>query len=119
MPYYGDYTGLIGYKGDTLQVKYAKISAATSGDNTVVAAVAGKCLRVLSLTFTCSADVAVGWKSNTTVLIDPMSFAAKGGMDCNRHPGWFCNTLLGEALIINLSGTVDVRGSLNYIEVDE
>lgn len=119
MPYYGDLTGVVGYKEQSLPIKYAEIYCSASGDNTLVQPVSGKCLRVISLTFTCSANVTVSWKSNSTVLVQPMSFAQYGGMDCNRHPGYFAQTLKGQTLIMNLSGAVDVRGSLNYVEVDE
>ena len=119
MPYYGDLTGVVGYKGDARPVKFAQIAVSTSGDNAVVQPVKDKCIRVLALTFSCSDNVTVSWKSDSTVLINPMSFAKYGGMDSNRHPGWFCQTLAGQTLILNASATVDIRGSLNYVEVDE
>ena len=102
----------------TYAVKQADINATSSGDTTVVAAVVGKKIQVTFVLLTCSAQVAVGWKSATTVLLNAMSFAQFGGRNQNYVPGWFVEAAENEALIINLSGNANVRGVINYIEVE-
>lgn len=98
-----------------LLIKQANFSI-TGSDQSVVALVASKRIRVISIVFTCTADCTVTWKSNSTTLINSMPFAAKGGMDCERAHGHFLETAVGEALKASVSaGTV--VGSLCYLEV--
>lgn len=104
----------------TIDIKRAVIDHANSGDNTVVAAVAGKKIRVLSLFFVVAGAVNVRWESGAggTGLTGQMEFAAKGdGMALNHNPlGWF-ETAAGALLNLELSGAVSVDGALQYIEV--
>lgn len=98
-------------------MKFARINCA-SGDTTVVAAVTGRKIRVVGITFSCAAAVGVSFKSNSTVLLGPMPFDTNGGMDSYRGTGGlFCETAVGEALVMTLSGTVAVQGGLMYQEV--
>ena len=101
----------------TSPVKFARINCA-SGDTTVVAAVSGKKIRALGITFSCAAAVGVSFKSGSTLLLGPMAFDVNGGMDSYRGSnGIFCETASGEALVMTLSGTAAVHGSLMYQEV--
>jgi len=98
--------------------KAAKIDIAGAGDQTVVAAVSGKKIRVCGITFSCTAATGVTFKSAATVLLGPMPFDANGGMDAYRgSDGIFCETVAGEALVMNASTTSHVYGSLMYREV--
>jgi len=102
-----------------LTPKYAVIDAATSGDNTLVAAVASKKIRVLALFAVAAAAVAVRFESGAsgTALTGQMNLAANGGFVLPFNPvGWFetaSNTLLN----MELGGAVSVDGSLVYVEV--
>ena len=101
-------------------VKNADINATASGDTTVVAAVANKKLRVISVgIFPVSAAVNISWKSGaSTTKIQPGTYVINEGfMLSDLSPGWFVETDSGEALVINLSATANVRGFVNYIEV--
>ena len=100
-------------------VKWDDINATASGDTTVVAAVSGKKIRVLQMGFSVSAAVNIAWKSGaSTTKIAARSFPANGGIESGDvSPGWVVETDAGEALVINLSGTANVRGQVNYIEV--
>lgn len=99
-------------------VKWASIDAATAATHEIVAAVAGKKIRVTAVTLVCAGDVTVTWKSATTALCGAMSFASKGGFDTNRTPpNYFLETVAGEALQLTLSAGVQVSGTLNYVEV--
>lgn len=99
---------------------YAPINASASGDNTVVAAVSGRKIRVQNYTAVAAASVSVTWKSGANLISGAMPFAANGGAapaaggpNANGSDGILeCN--LGEALIMNLSGAVLVAGHVKY-----
>lgn len=105
--------------GAPVTVKYAVIDAASSGDNTLVAAVTSKKIRVLSLFLVAAGTVNVRFESGAggTALSGQMNLVANTGFALNYNPkGWFetaSNTLLN----LELSGAVSVDGSLSYIEV--
>lgn len=110
--------------GSFREVKYAPVAAASSGANTLLAAVTGKKIRVLSLAligaaavnlyFTSAAAGAVIFGGST----NKIAIAAAGDgfvLPLNEH-GWF-ETVAGELLNMNLSGAVVVSGGFTYIEV--
>lgn len=101
-------------------LKYAAISGATSGNNTVVAAVSGKKIRVVSMFLVCAGAVNVRFESaaDGTALTGVMSFAANGGISLTQNDaGWF-ETTAGELLNMELGGAVQVSGGLTYQEVE-
>lgn len=105
----------------TQAVKRAVIDAATIGDNTLVAAVTGKKIRVLAcfLIMTGTA-VTIRFESATggTALTGQMQPTQGGGFVLPYNPvGWF-ETLSGELLNLELSGAQSVDGVLVYVEVD-
>lgn len=102
-----------------LTPKFAVIDAATSGDNTLVASVSSKKLRVLSLFMVASAAVTVRFESGAsgTALTGQMQLAANGGFVLPYNPlGWF-ETAATTLLNLELSGAISVDGSLVYVEV--
>lgn len=108
------------YDGTTaLTPKFAIIDAATSGDNTLVAAVTSKKIRVLSLMLVAAGTVNVRFESGAggTALSGQMQLTAQTGFALNYSPvGWFetgSNTLLN----LELSGAVSCDGLLVYVEV--
>lgn len=97
----------------------AAISAASSGDNTLVAAVTGKKIKVLGIWMIASGDVDVRLESGAggTALTGVASLAADGNgyvLPMSR-PGlhWF-ETAAAALLNLELSGAVQVSGSLVY-----
>jgi hypothetical protein len=45
-----------------------------------------------------------------------MAFASGGGLDVNRQiAGWWVETNVGQSLVLNKTGTGNVRGSFTYI----
>ena len=102
-------------------VKRAAISAASSGNNTLVAAVVGAKIKVLSLMLMAAADVDVRFESGAdgTALTGAMSMGAKGNgfvlppaLPGYHHFETAVNTLLN----LELSGAVQVSGFLTYYE---
>lgn len=104
-------------------VKRAAIAVASSGDNTLVAAVSGKRIRVLAIFVLAAAAVNLYFTSAAagTVIFggstNKINLAANGGFVLSEAPdGWF-ETVAGEALVLNLSGAVAVSGGLIYQEL--
>lgn len=92
------------------------IDHAVSGDNTLVAAVPGKIIRVYNVVLVSSGNVIVRFESNAagTALTGQMNLSASAGF----APGWCAvgqfETLEGELLNLELSGAVSVDGWLTY-----
>lgn len=102
-----------------LTPKFAKIDAASSGDNTLVAAVASRKIRVLALFLVAAGTVTVRFESGAggTALTGQMELTAQSGFSLPFSPvGWFetaSNTLLN----LELSAAISADGCLVYIEV--
>lgn len=105
--------------GSAVTPKFAVIDAATSGDNTLVAAVASKKIRVLALFAVATGAVNVRFESGAggTALTGQMNLVANTGFVLPFNPaGWF-ETAVNTLLNMELSAAVSVDGSLVYIEV--
>jgi hypothetical protein len=99
--------------------RFSAIAVSSSGDNTVVAAVPNRRIRVIRWGVVCAAAVAITWKSSTAGAISgARSFAANGGLESTYCPEGLFQTAIGEALVLNLSSAVAVGGDLTYIVVD-
>jgi hypothetical protein len=101
--------------------KYAAVSASASGDNTIVAAVAGQKIVLLSYTVIAAGDVSITWKSGaSTSLSGAMALAANGGAAPSAGPlapgaiVGLLETAAGEALVLGLSAAVAVGGHITY-----
>jgi hypothetical protein len=108
------------YNGATaLTPKFAKIAAASNGNNTVVAEVSGKKIRVLALQLIASDVVNAKWQSGAsgTDLTGLAYLVADTGMVLPYNPlGWF-ETAASALLNLNLSAAEAVGGCLTYVEV--
>lgn len=105
-------------------MKYAAIAAGSSGNNEIVAAVAGKRIRVVGYVLSFSGSVNAKWRSastdlsgllygaaNTVVSAAPMPKGERGGQAGHME------TATGEALNLNLSAATAVGGHVAYEEV--
>lgn len=116
----GDRTDVIYNTQTALTPKFAAISASSSGDNTIVAAVTSKKIRVLA--YNLMGAGAVNARFQTAVagayLTGLKYIAAAGGGICAPYNplGWF-ETVAGDLLNLELSGAVAVGGELVYVEV--
>lgn len=105
--------------GTVVTPKFVIIDAAGSGDNTILAAVASKKIRVLAAFLVSAGTVNVRFESGAggTALSGQMNLVANTGFVLPYNPvGWFetgSNTLLN----LELSAAISVDGSLVYIEV--
>lgn len=103
-----------------LTPKFAVISASTSGDNTIVAAVTAKKIRVLAYNFISAGAVNVRFQTAAAGAyltgLKTIDAASKGICAPYNPVGWF-ETVAGDLLNLELSGAVLVGGELVYIEV--
>lgn len=99
--------------------KFAIIDAALSPDNTIVALVASKKIRVLSYSFIASGAVTARFESDTggTALTGQMQIGANGKASAEFNPLGHFETVAGELLNLELSGATSVDGHLTYVEV--
>lgn len=100
---------------------YAKIDAASAGDNTLVAANATQKIRVTSLFLvnghTSTQTVRFESAAGGTALTGQMIFGANGGMSLPyNEQGWF-ETAVNELLNMELAGATTVDGALTYLLV--
>ena len=101
--------------------KFAVIDEASSGDNTVVAAVTGKIIQVWAYTIVASGAVNARFESGAggTALTGQMNFGAAGeGVSASSSLVPLFETAEGELLNLELSGAVSVDGHLTYVLVD-
>jgi len=100
-------------------INRAVISAASSGNNTLVAAVTGKKIGVLGLILIADAAVDVRLESGagTTALTGVMSLAAEGNgfvLPMSVEGRHWVETAAGALLNLELSGAVQVSGCIVY-----
>lgn len=95
----------------------AAIDFATSGDNTIVAGVAGQTIRVYRVFFTVGAATNVRFGDTSPALFTgAMPTAANGGivLELTGEP-WFV-TAIGAGLVVNSSNAVQVGGRVYYVQ---
>lgn len=103
-------------------MKHSAISASSSGDNTVVAAVTGKKIKVLNYTMIAATDVSATWKSGASTslsgampLTNNSGAAPSAGVSTPAGLVPLFETAQGEALVLGLSSAVLVAGHLTYV----
>ena len=115
------FTGVMqaGTSAVPVTVKYAKIDAATSGDNTLVAAVTDKKIRVLSLFYLAAGTVTTRLESGAggTALTGQMEHTTQTGIVLPFNEGGWFETAAGTLLNLELSAAISVDGSLSYVEI--
>jgi hypothetical protein len=106
--------------------KFVNIDTATSGNNALVSAVAGKDIRVIALFLAASGAVDVYLNDGTAnilggtrkVKLDNTGAAGAVGFSLPFNPvGWAETAAVNRPLNLNLSAAVGVAGCLVYIEV--
>lgn len=97
--------------------QYVSISVSTIGSNQIVAAVAGKKIRVVSYVLVCSVAETVTWRSGSSPnLTGGMSFAAQAGVSSHYCPLGLFQTASGSALnlVLTTGGNI-VAGHLVFV----
>lgn len=105
-------------------INFAAITTASSGDQTIIAAVTGKAIVVLNYVLNNSAATAqtVTWKSGSTAISGAITSPASSlqssysvGVSGGPYPVLATNA--GEALVLTLSASTQVSGHLAYYVV--
>lgn len=101
-------------------IRRAAIDAGTSGDNTLVPAIASTRIRVLAVVLIAAGAVNVRFESGAggTALSGQMNLAANGGFVAGFCPVGHFETAAGALLNLELSGAVSVDGWIVYQEID-
>lgn len=98
---------------------YEVIDDATSGDNTLIAAVASRRIRVVALFMIAAGTVNVRFEDGAagTALTGQMNLVVNSGFSLPYNPaGWF-ETSVNTLLNLELSAAISVDGSITYILV--
>jgi hypothetical protein len=109
------------YNRDSLTgLKRAVIDHASNGDNTVVAAVTGKKIRVYQVVLISAGTVTVRFESGAsgTALTGQMSLVANVGFASGWCPVGHFETAAGSLLNLELSAGVSVDGWIVYGEIE-
>lgn len=103
--------------GELLEIFSVPINANTVGNTTLVAAVPGKSIYIISLEFLCAGAVTVEFQSGAggAVISKGQAFPANGGKVLPFNPGTWGATAAGALLNMNLNAAVQVAGSLQYV----
>lgn len=104
---------LVDVVGSTFSELAVDFSA--SGDNTVIAGVVNKTIRVFRMFFVCSAATSITIKNGAgTNLTGAMAMSANGGFTLDfQNEAWF-HTSASNAFILNQTGTAQVSGRVYY-----
>ncbi len=100
--------------------QFALISGATSGNNTVLAAVTGKRIRVIGLCMVAAATVTARFESaaDGTALTGVMTMITGVPITAYDPLGLFEQDVVSELLNLELGGAVQVSGFLTYLLID-
>lgn len=107
-----------GSEGFVDELTQVAINCAGNGDNTIVAAVAAQTIRVYGFVFFVAGVVNAKWKNGAGTDFHPaLPFLGNGAswmLPRDGKPWLTCST--NTALILNLSGAIQVSGSLYYAQ---
>lgn len=98
-------------------VKRGIIAASSNGSNQLVAAVTGKSICVIAVSYVTAGAVSVSFRSASTAISGVYAWLANQGISIPREPSCIYTTVAGEALNMFLSGAVSVGGDFRYIEI--
>lgn len=96
---------------------FGAFNASALGDTTLVAAVAGRKIRVLALVGVTTLANSVHFRSSATPIAGTFPLAANGGVVLPVNElGWF-ETAVGEALVVNMSVATAMGLQVIYVMV--
>ena len=95
---------------------FSPVTASNTGATTIVTGVNGRKLRVMAANVIASNVVNVKWQTQSGADLTGLAYlTSNGGYILPYNPiGWF-ETVISDALIINLSGSIPVGGHITYI----
>ncbi len=107
--------------GEAVQVKRVFVNATSNATTELLAAVADKAFRVLSMVFLQGGTAGtVTLKSGTDAISPIFSNAANGGAVLPPNPhGWFQTNVINEALNVTVSNSSDCGVIITYVEIPQ
>lgn len=99
-------------------LKTAAVNISASGDNTVQAIPAGKVFKIYGMFLQGGGAVDLIIKSGSTAITGAITFDMGGEISIFDEKPILCGVALGEDIVFNLSGAVDMDGWLQYTEAD-
>jgi PP-loop superfamily ATP-utilizing enzyme len=103
------------------EVQHAVVAASSGGDNTLVAGVAAKAIRVVSLVLVASGganSVRLESAASGTALTGVMDLVSDGQLVLPYNPAGWCQAAAAALLNLELSAGTAVGGVLGYVLVD-
>lgn len=100
------------------EVQYAAIQAASAGDNTLVAAVPDKRIRVIAIVLVASGGVNTARLesgASGTAMTGQMDLVADGQFVLPYNPGGWTQTAAGVLLNLELANATAVAGMIAYV----
>ncbi len=112
-------TDSLGSSSGTLTPLFVDLDVSANGDNVAIAAVGGKIIRVINGLLIASAAVTIKFTDGLagTSVSGRCAVIANGGFQIPYAPTGNFQTSVSNALVLNLSGAVQVGGWLSYITV--
>lgn len=105
-------------EGKVAPLKYVAVAATADGDNTIIAAVAGKKLRIVQAFLTSTTTGLVGFKNGAGSTVFSIHSLAGSGQPMFPNVGWVMETSVNTAFILNTTAGQDVHGFVVYAEVE-
>lgn len=100
------------------ELKFAKIDATLDGANTVLAAVAGKKLRIINYVVTVTVAGVLEFEDGAGADLGFLSLGANGGASFDgklESPAF--ETAAGQSFVVRTIATQDAKGHLCYVEI--
>lgn len=94
----------------TEDIRRIAVGESTSGDKTILAAQTGKKIRVVAVFLKVEGAVTLQFKSGSTNMGGAIPWDADDAYVEPFNPAGWMETASGEALLLNLSASVDVNG---------
>lgn len=103
------------------EVLRAVVAASTGGNNTLVAAVSSKKIRVIALVLVASGGANTARLesgADGTALTGQMDLVSDGQLIWSYNPAGWCETAASQLLNLELSAGTSVAGVLNYVTLE-
>lgn len=103
------------------EVLYAVVAASTGGNNTLVAAVTAKRIRVIALVLVASGGANTARlesDADGTAMTGQMDIIDNGQLVLPWNPAGWCQTAAGKLLNLELSAGTAVAGLLTYVTLE-
>ncbi len=115
-------TDVIQSAGSQLPPKFAIINVTSTGDSTIVSAVSGKKIRVLSYVVTGDTAGTFRWEGPAAtpisgLMLMTVSTVGSGYVEAAFNPMGHFESASGSALTVEMATANDLQGHLTYVEV--